>query len=177
MSSSLIDHLHPVVKAPVLLWLQDCWAKMLFPHIYCSVRSLEEQAKLYRFNRPFVAIEAQYFKLKRMGLLDAADALYAVGPQGEASGAKKTWAPPSMSFHQPHVYGGHQGAFAIDFVMLVDGKADWKDLTLYEGAAELAEQRGLSWSGRWKTKREFCHIQFDDRGRIKIARLARGRYA
>ena len=54
MSSSLIDFLHPKVKTQVLLWLKDCWQLELSPHIYCSQRSPEEQARLFRVNRRFV---------------------------------------------------------------------------------------------------------------------------
>lgn len=50
-------------------------------------------------------------------------------------------------------------AAAIDFaVILPGGKVSW-DPREYEPVGVLADQRGLIWGGRWKTLKDYPHIE------------------
>jgi peptidoglycan L-alanyl-D-glutamate endopeptidase CwlK len=76
-------------------------------------------------------------------------ALYAQGRT--APGAKVTNAKPGQSFHNWRV--------AFDFVPIVHGKADYKNLATFKRCGEIAESLGLEWAGRWKTMKEYAHCQ------------------
>jgi len=81
---------------------------------------------------------------------EAQAALYAKGRT--APGRKVTNAKPGQSWHN------HQCAF--DFVPIVDGKPDWKNIKTFEKCGEIAESIGLEWAGRWRTFKEYAHCQY-----------------
>lgn len=175
--SRSLDTLHPVALRRVQSWLRSCDEGGIAVLVYCTERSAIEQARLWRFNRGRYAIEAGLRKLRGLGREDLADALVAAGPQGGNQGSRKTNALPGFSFHQRHVYHGAWGALACDFVPVVGGKPQWNDAELYARAGGLAETAGLTWSGRWRTFRETAHVQFDERGDVKILPLIQGALA
>lgn len=171
--------LHPLIRPLYDEWLALCVEDGLDPLAYCFVRSLEDQARLWRTNRTWKQIQRGLERLRHHGLEAAARALLAVGPQPGSKGRKKTNALPGTSWHNPHELDGETGALAWDWVPMVGGKAMWRDAARYERGGELAESLGLTWSGRWTRFRETCHNQLDRVGDRKLTRwsLAKGDYA
>lgn len=77
-------------------------------------------------------------------------AIYAQGRT--APGKKVTNAKPGQSWHNWRC--------AFDFVPIVNGKAQWSDLKLFERCGVIAESVGLEWAGRWKRMKESAHCQY-----------------
>lgn len=90
-------------------------------------------------------------------------ALYAQGRT--APGKVVTNAKPGQSWHNY--------ALAFDFVPIVNGKAAWNDLKLFETCGKLAESVGLEWAGRWVRFKELAHCQFT--GGLSLADLQAGK--
>ncbi len=90
-------------------------------------------------------------------------ALYAQGRT--APGKIVTKARPGQSYHNYRL--------AFDFVPIVNGKADYKNLKTFERCGEIAEQVGLTWAGRWKTFKEYAHCQYT--GGLTLADLQIGK--
>jgi peptidoglycan L-alanyl-D-glutamate endopeptidase CwlK len=89
---------------------------------------------------------------------DYQDGLY---EQGRSKPGKKvTWAKGKDA---PHCHDA-----ALDFAILVDGKANWNDDDelidrLYHRVGEIGEAHGLEWGGRWpQPKTDKCHLQLKD---------------
>lgn len=115
--------------------------------IYCTMRSADEQARLYRQHRTYRDILRKADQLRTEGFAMAAATLLAVGPQ---HGDKiKTGAAPWQS---PHQYG-----LAFDFVPTANGKLLWdgddprtpEDDKLWARCGELLEQAGLEWGAHF----------------------------
>lgn len=125
--------------------------------IYCTRRSAEEQARLYRKGRPTKAIEAKAAELDGdFARPDLADLLLSVGPQ---YGSVVTHAGPGQSIHQ---YG-----LAFDAVPLRDGKPVWSteeaaDWDRWQAYGEVAKELGLEWAGDWVSFTEYPHVQAPD---------------
>ena len=119
--------------------------------IYCTLRTLEEQAILYRQSRPFSLIVEKVRKLRERGFGFLADVLLKVGAQ---SGPYATDAGPGESWHNY--------AEAIDGVPMIGGKIAWsyddapKSWDIYANACREA---GLNYSGDWVKFKELCHAQ------------------
>lgn len=90
-------------------------------------------------------------------------ALYAQGRT--TPGNKVTNAKAGQSFHNY--------ACAFDFVPLVNGKAQWNDLKLFERCGVIAESVGLEWAGRWQKMKEMAHCQYT--GGLTIKDLQAGK--
>ena len=154
MASRDIDDLQTDVAEKARRLLQRCSEEDLDLLIYCTLRSMEEQARLYRQGRPLRQIEAKAGELReRWHRPDLADLLIAVGPQ---NGGRVTNAGPGQSMHN---YG-----LAFDSVPLRAGKPVWsarrpEDRALWDRYGGLAEEVGLEWAGRWTRFREFPHVQ------------------
>ncbi len=132
--------------------------------IYCTLRELDEQARLYRRGRTLAAINRKINKLTTEGRPDLATILADVGPQ---SGRKiVTWAAPGESLHN---YG-----LAFDTVPQREGRLVWttrdkKDRVLWHLYGQLVEDQGLEWAGRWSPrKREYPHAQAAGYNRAKL---------
>lgn len=54
----------------------------------------------------------------------------------------------------------HNYQLALDFCPIVNGKAAWNDLALFEQCGVIAEGIGFEWAGRWKRFKEYAHIQY-----------------
>ena len=122
--------------------------------IYCTYRSPEEQARLYRNGRHMGQILDKKDQLVRFGRDDLAKILLDVGPQYGKT--RVTNAGPGQSLHN---YG-----MAFDGVPLRDGKPVWgtrtpEDKAIWSKYGDIAEAVGLDWSGRWTRFREFPHCQ------------------
>ena len=63
-----------------------------------------------------------------------------------------TKAKPGQSFHNWRV--------AFDFVPVVNGKAQWNDISLFKKCGEIAKSIGLEWAGDWKSFKEYAHCQY-----------------
>ena len=118
--------------------------------IYCTYRTPEEQAILYRKGRNITDIFAKAAELKELGREDLAEILLSAPPQAERQVV--TNAGPGQSAHN---YGA-----AFDAVPLENGKPVWS-LThpLYQLYGRLSTELGLDWAGRWKRFREGPHSQ------------------
>ncbi|RMF69429.1 MAG: hypothetical protein D6743_01865 [Calditrichaeota bacterium] len=122
--------------------------------IYSTLRTMEDQARLYRQGRSLQQIERKAEELRtRWGRPDLAEILLNVGPQ---FGRKVTFAGPGQSMHN---YG-----LAFDSVPLRHGKPVWQttkpeDRALWQRYGRLGVELGLEWAGNWTRFREFPHMQ------------------
>lgn len=114
MASRKLEDLAPLFRARVAEWLADCHAESLEVLVYCTYRSHNEQADLYKIGRTVKG--AGVTKTRPMG-------------------RKVTNAKPGQS--------AHQWGLAIDFVPMKNGKLLWGDTKRYDHAIKLAEARGM----------------------------------
>ena len=120
--------------------------------VYCTFRSFEEQARLYRQSRTITQIQKKGRQLVRAGYPELAAILDAVGPQYGTLRKHVTGAGPGESWHQ------YRRAF--DAVPVVAGKAQWQNSSPYWQKYGLsAIMAGLEWAGNWNRFREFPHCQ------------------
>ena len=120
--------------------------------VYCGLRSLEEQAIIFRQSRTKAEINAKKQSLTDRGFPALASALDVVGPQDGVIGRHITKSAPGESWHQ---YG-----LAADCVPLVNGKPMWDgEHYSWEIYKEAACMVGLSWAGGWKHYKEISHVQ------------------
>jgi peptidoglycan L-alanyl-D-glutamate endopeptidase CwlK len=94
---------------------------------------------------------------------ESQNALYAQGRTKK--GAKVTNAKGGQSYHNWRV--------AFDFVPIVNGKADWNNLKTFERCGVIGESCGLEWAGRWKSFKEYAHLQYT--GGLKLADFQSGK--
>jgi len=112
--------------------------------IYCTLRSLADQAAQYAIGRTVVG---EYPSVDR--------------PMGRIT----TNAQPGQSAHNPQSDGF---AVGYDCVPLRNGRPVWDtkspdNAALWELVGSLGEVAGLSWSGRWVgSLREMAHFQAKD---------------
>ncbi|GAB3033459.1 M15 family metallopeptidase [Bowmanella dokdonensis] len=119
--------------------------------IYCTLRTLEEQARLYRQSRSRAEVEQKMASFHRQGFGFLANVLESVGP---CYGKHVTNAAPGESWHNY--------AEAWDAVPLIGGKAAWNYLEAkdhWDAYGEAVRQVGMSWAGDWTTFREYPHAQ------------------
>ncbi|MFA5166751.1 MAG: M15 family metallopeptidase [Candidatus Paceibacterota bacterium] len=95
--------------------------------------------------------------------LESQAELYAQGRS--KPGLKVTNAKSGQSFHNWRV--------AFDFVPIVYGKADYKNIHTFELCGKIAEKLGLEWAGRWERFRELAHCQYT--GGLTLADFAAGK--
>lgn len=124
--------------------------------IYCTYRSDEEQARLFRRGRSLWAIEARAAVLERQwGRPDLARVLLQAEPQHQTD--RVTWAAPGQSAH------GYRMAF--DAVPMRDGKPVWGTKQVWQQTLWLRYgicvcTADLEWSGGWRgPRREYPHAQ------------------
>ncbi len=133
-----------------------CSEKNLEVLIYCTRRTPEEQARLYRQGRTLAEIELKATEIdKKYHRPDLAEILLNAAPQKSKNII--TWAGPGQSLHN---YGA-----AFDGCPMRDGKPVWgtrqtDDMQLWQRYGKIAEGLGLTWAGNWpERKREFPHVQ------------------
>lgn len=152
--SRRLDALEPVTRSMAERVLYLAEASDLELLIYCTRRTVVEQAKLFRRGRSFERILEKERSLREdWGRDNLADVLLAVGPQ---HGQIVTNAGPGQSLHN---YG-----MAFDAVPLIAGKAVWgrasdHDCELWELYGRICVEAGLEWAGNWASFREFPHAQ------------------
>ena len=151
MASRKIEDLAPDVQVAANLIVGGCAAEDVDILIYCTLRPLEEQARLYRQSKPWEEIKRKIEKFRDRGLGFLADILQNVGP---CHGPHVTNAAPGESWH------GY--AEALDAVPMIGGKPAWNfnDAPFEWGMyGEMVRQAGLNWSGDWETFKEIAHAQ------------------
>jgi len=152
MASRDLNDLIPEVKIKALSVQNTCKEDYGFDLlIYCTLRSLEEQARLYRQSRPWKKIELKILRFRKWGYGYLADILEKVGP---CNGPHVTNAAPGESWHS---YGQ-----AFDAVPLNGGKAIWSYKTgkkYWDNYGEAVRNAGMQWAGDWKTFKEYPHAQ------------------
>ena len=67
----------------------------------------------------------------------------------------------------------HNYKCAFDFVPIVNGKAQWNDIALFERCGTIAEAAGLEWAGRWKGFKELALCQYT--GGLTLSDLQSGK--
>jgi len=151
MSSREIKDLAPDVQVAANLIVGGCANEDVDIMIYCTLRTLEDQARLYRQSRAWVEIKHKIEKFRARGLDFLADILQRVGA---CHGPHVTNAAPGESWHNY--------AEAFDAVPMIGGKPAWNyddapfEWTLY---GEMVRDAGLNWSGDWKKFKEIAHSQ------------------
>lgn len=151
MASRDLNTLTPATKEKALLVLDLCKQADFDLLIYCTLRSLQEQAKLYRQSRSRNEINVKIEKFKNRGYQFLADIIEEVGP---SNGPHRTNAGPGESWHNY--------AEAWDAVPLINGKAAWnysdaKDQ--WDAYGDAVRQVGMNWAGDWTTFKELPHAQ------------------
>lgn len=157
--SRKISDLHSSFREKASMFQRACDEEGLQVLIYCTSRTLAEQARLFRKGRRFQEIQNKAVELEKVYKRpDLAKILLNVGPQK----SKKivTWAGPGQSLHN---YG-----FAFDGCPMEEGKPVWdtKDpehTAMWLKYGDTAKSFDLIWAGDWPIeKREFPHIQQPD---------------
>ncbi len=126
---------------------------------YFTLRTPEEQAKLWRQSRSSQQVKDGIAQLKKDGAPYLAQVLKDVGPQ---QGTPVTNALPGNSWHQ---WGK-----ACDCYWLLDDSAEWstaKKITLPDGTqqngyrlyAQVAKEQGLTAGGFWTSLKDWPHVQ------------------
>lgn len=125
--------------------------------IYCTYRSPQEQARLYRQSRTGAQIRTKVDSLRNRGFGELGEILIQVGPQEGKLGAHVTFAGPGESWHNFRR--------AFDAVPLISGKAMWeKRHPHWQVYGAAARDAGLEWAGDWTKFKEFPHVQLASGG-------------
>ena len=152
MASRELKDLVPELRKKANQVVEICKKNNVDILIYCTLRTLEDQAKLFRQGRSRVAINKKIEELNSKGYNFLSDIIKKVGPQNETKIV--TNAAPGFSWHN------YRKAF--DAVPIVGGKAMWSNSHpswIVYGDACL--EVGLTWAGTWKTFKEYPHAQLD----------------
>lgn len=154
MASRKIEDLEIGIQVRAKTLIHRCEGRGADLLIYCTYRSFEEQAKLYRQSRPMSTIVKKCQKLNDAGFPELANVIWNVGPQMGVNFKHVTFAGPGESWHQ------YRQAF--DGVPLVGGKAAW-DVEQFKSLWDIyggeAEKLGFHWAGRWTKFKEYPHCQ------------------
>ena len=146
--------LNSETKEKIIKFEEGCLNSNIDILIYCTNRSLEEQAKLYRKSRTTRQIKRKIGKFKDNGFGFLADIIEKVGVQFGIIGDHVTYAACGESFHN---YGS-----AFDFVPLDGGKALWHyedNKSIWDKAGSIGVEVGLEWAADWSNFKERCHLQ------------------
>lgn len=121
--------------------------------VYNGLRTLEEQAKIYRKSRTTKEINDKQDMLIKDGYYILADVLEKVGKQTGKLGDHKTYAAPGESWHNYNE--------AFDAVPTLEGNPLWnykKHKSLWDTLGEISIEFKLIWGGSWKFK-DYTHFQ------------------
>lgn len=159
MASRNISDLTKDMQAEANFVVYKCKENGVDLLIYCTLRSLEEQAVLFRSSDPTgVKVKAKIKKFRERGLGFLADIIEAVGPQKYTGW--KTNAAPGESFHNYRM--------AFDAVPMLGGKAIWNYEDYPEGwdaYGQACKMVGLEWGGNWPAKhKDMPHAQLGKGG-------------
>lgn len=121
--------------------------------IYCTGRSAEEQAKLWRQNRSIEVIEKKKGILEKYGHHELAKILIDVGPQ---YGPHVTHSGPGESWLQYYK--------AFEAVPFVNGMPVWnynKNKEIWQELGREATNLGINWAGNWLKWCDYSHFQIE----------------
>ncbi|MDE5420608.1 M15 family metallopeptidase [Ancylomarina sp. DW003] len=153
MASRSIKSLVPEMEGKAKQVQEYCKDRGVTLLIYCTVRSLEEQAILFRKSHDWKFIENKINKLESRGFGFLTDIIKKVGPQKQIKPV--TNAAPGESFH---AYGE-----AFDAVPLLSGKPIWKynDYKIgWDTYAKALKENDLIWGGDFQKKfKDLPHAQ------------------
>ncbi len=157
MVSRSVDDLIPEVRERYFLVKEKCLKKGFDILLYCTLRTLEEQAILWRQTRTKNEINKRIADLNKRGFDFLANVIIKVGPQQGPLGKHITNAYPGASWHNY--------SEAFDCVPLLNGKAIWDTKnTCWQIYGDAVVSSGLNWAGNWKTFKEFPHAQLSPYG-------------
>lgn len=152
MASRNLSDLIPEAEDKANLFLEQLEERGVNALIYCTLRTPEEQIKLYRQSRSSAQIKQKILKLRGRGFGFVADVIEKVGPQ--KTGRHVTNACGYESFHNL--------AEAFDAVPLIGGKPAWN----YSHAKDewdtmgiVGKCVGLEWGGYWTRFVDRPHFQ------------------
>lgn len=154
MPSRNIADLHESFQPFADAFIKACENRKVEVIVYCTLRTNEEQARLYRNGRTLARIQDKAKELEeKYHRPDLAKLLIDVGPQ---HGSKiVTNAGPGQSLHN---YG-----FALDAAPMRDGKIVWgEDDPLWVKYGLAAYDAQLEWAGDWVKFKEYPHVQMPD---------------
>ena len=150
--SKHLETLSPEMKMRMNEVVRICAQEGVEILVYCGLRTMEEQAKLYRQSRGSGEINHKRQSYIDRDLPFLAEVLDSIGPQAGELGKHVTKAGPGESWHQYRQ--------AADCVPLIGGKAIWDDThPAWEIYGFAARYCGLTWAGDWKSFREMPHVQ------------------
>jgi peptidoglycan LD-endopeptidase CwlK len=152
MSSRSLDDLVPELKEKAEQLVANCKKLHVDILIYCTLRDLEDQARLYRQSRSSQDIRNKVDQLKREGFGFLGDVITKVGPQFGKLGQHVTNAVPGQSWHNLKE--------AFDAVPIINGKAEWKTShPHWKIYGQEVMKLGLDWGGSWKSFKDYPHCQ------------------
>lgn len=154
-----LNLLQPAFREKVETMLSECTSGGITMTPYYTIRTPEQQAKLWRQSRTAVEIQQQIDWLRNHGAPYLASVIEEVGPQ---FGPKVTNAIPGLSWHQ---WGE-----ALDCFWNIDNRAEWssrKKIRLLNGReengyriyAEITVKHGMVAGGLWSSFKDWPHIQ------------------
>jgi peptidoglycan L-alanyl-D-glutamate endopeptidase CwlK len=149
MASRRIEDLRDEMRVLAEAFVKKCAEAGIEVLIYGTLRTVEEQAKLWRMGRSRSLIESVIGRLAKSGKGWVAALLRGVGPQ--PGNRVVTNALPGESAHN---YG-----YGFDAVPLIHGKPAWNDESLLNRMGEIGKSVGLNWAGDWKRFRERVHFE------------------
>ncbi|GAB5387105.1 MAG: hypothetical protein Alpg2KO_00730 [Alphaproteobacteria bacterium] len=114
---------------------------------FFTVRTPQEQARLWRQSRSREQIQKAIESLKLKGAPYLAEVLDSVGPQ---FGRHVTGALPGLSWHQH--------GLAVDCFCMINGEAEWSS-KFYTPYANAARAAGLNAGHFWPRFKDSVHIQ------------------
>lgn len=154
-----LDGLVPDFRAGVEAVIQTCANAGVVMRPYVGIRSLQEQARLWRQSRATEEIAAARQNLIAQGAPFLAEILQSVGPQ---HGPHVTNALPGFSWHQ---WGE-----AVDCFWALNGHAEWSTTVIENGLngykfyAQAGKNAGLSAGGLWASFKDWPHLQLRSAG-------------
>lgn len=149
-----LDDLLAELRTQAEQLLANCAGRGYEMRPFFTLRTAEDQAKLWRQSRTSQEIDQRTQELEDGGAPYLARIIRDVGPQ---SGPKVTNAIPGLSWHQ---WGE-----AMDCFWVVDGGAEWSTRRKIDGLngyavyADEAEQLGLTAGGHWQSFKDWPHVQ------------------
>ena len=118
--------------------------------VFYTLRTPQEQARLWRQSRSIEQVREAVRMLKRSGANYLADVMVAVGPQNGR------WATNALPGHSWHQWG-----LAVDCFVAAGGRAVWSANHIgYRRYAEIARDQGLEAGGFWPRK-DAVHVQMN----------------
>lgn len=154
-----LNELEAGYKDQVEQLLANCRTRGYEMRPYFTLRTPEEQARLWRQSRTGQEIETKIRELEDAGARYLAGVIRSVGSQ---NGPKVTNALPGLSWHQ---WGE-----AVDCFWSVDGAAEWSarrkvdGLNGYAVYADEAEVLDLTAGGHWRSFKDWPHVQLRSDG-------------